>query len=88
LPSALSNAAASGRYLGPIYNNEAHAPLLQVMGKSTRDVAITSVRLKGQSTLLILADELGDTALGTKRIDELARAAGDALTRIVKRARS
>ncbi|WP_394847904.1 hypothetical protein LZC95_10620 [Pendulispora brunnea] len=87
LPSALSNAAASGRYLGPIYNNEAHAPLLQVMGKSTRDVAITAVRLKGQSTMLVLADELGDTALGTKRIDELARAAGDALTRILKRAR-
>jgi len=88
LPSALSNAAASGRYLGPIYNNEAHAPLLRVMGKSTRDVAMTAVRLKGQSTLVIVADELGDTALGTKRIDELARAAGDALARILKRTRS
>ncbi|WP_394837394.1 hypothetical protein LVJ94_10845 [Pendulispora rubella] len=87
LPSALSNAAAAGRYLGPIYNNEAHAPLLQVMGKASRDVAMTAVRLKGQSTLVVIADELGDTALGTKRIDELARAAGDALTRIVKRAR-
>ena len=87
LPSALANAATAGRYLGPIYNSEAHAPLLQVMGKATPDVAMTAVRLKGQATMLVVADELGDTALGTKRIDELARAAGDALTRILKRAR-
>ncbi|WP_394822386.1 hypothetical protein [Pendulispora albinea] len=87
LPSTLATAAAAGRYLGPLYRTEAHAPLLQVMGNTTRDIAMSVVRLRGQATMLVVADELGDTALGTQRIDELARIAGEALTRILKRAR-
>jgi hypothetical protein len=55
------------------------------MEKVTRDVAIASVRVQGRPIVLIVADELGDTALATQRIEELARAAGDALARVVKR---
>ena len=34
--------------------------------------------------VLVVADELGDTMLATKRIEEIARAAGDALLRILR----
>jgi hypothetical protein len=33
---------------------------------------------------VILADELGDTMISTRRLEELARAAGDAFSRIVR----
>lgn len=87
LPSALATAVVAGHYLGPIFKSEAHAPLLGLMGRATGDVAITVVRVKGHPTMLLVADELGDTALGTQRLEELARGAGDALARIVRRAR-
>ena len=77
----------AGHYLGPIYKSEAHAPLLAIMGRATNDVAVTAVRVKGHPTTLLVADELGDTALGTQRMEELARGAGDALARIMRRAR-
>jgi hypothetical protein len=40
--------------------------------------------VSGKTAAIILADELGDTMLGTRRLDELARAAGDAFGRIVR----
>jgi hypothetical protein len=85
LPSVFSTAAAGSTYLGPLYRNEASTGLLDVMEKATRDVAIASVRVQGRPVVLIVADELGDTLLATQRIEELARAAGDALARLVKR---
>jgi len=33
--------------------------------------------------MLLLADELDDTLLATRRMDELARAAGEALSRLI-----
>jgi hypothetical protein len=87
LPSAFNTAVTAGHYLGPIFKSEAHAPLLAVMGRATKDVAITVVRVRGHATILVVADELGDSALGTQRMDELARAAGEALARILRRTR-
>jgi hypothetical protein len=60
------------------------APLLRVMSKPSRDVAMAAVRVGDRPAVLIVADELGDTMLATKRIDELGRAAGDALLRILR----
>jgi hypothetical protein len=85
LPSVFTTAAAGSTYLGPLYRNEASSQLLDVMEKASRDVSIAAVRVQGRPVVLIVADELGDTLLATQRIEELARAAGDALARVVKR---
>ena len=38
----------------------------------------------GKTAVIVMADELGDTMLATRRLEELARAAGDAFARIVR----
>ena len=43
--------------------------------------------LESDLKIRAVADELGDTSLGTKHIGEIARAAGEALSRILKRSR-
>lgn len=84
-PSIFSTAAAGRTYLGPVYRDRVTAPLLDVMGSTSRDVAITPVRVLGKTAVLVVADELVDTMFGTKSMEELARAAGDALARVVRR---
>ncbi len=79
--------AATGSYLGPLYQSEATAGVLALLPRATTDVAITPVRVQGRAVALLLADELGDVALATRRLDELCRAAGEALTRVVRRAK-
>jgi Type II secretion system (T2SS), protein E, N-terminal domain len=83
-PSALATAAAEGTYLGSVQPSEAHTPLLDAVERASRDVAITPVKVGARAALLIYADELGDPALSTKRMEELARAAGEALARILR----
>lgn len=84
-PSIFATAANGNTYLGPIYRDRVSAPLLDVMGSTTQDVAVTPVRVLGKTAVLVIADELGDTMLSTKSMEELARAAGDALARIVRK---
>lgn len=82
--SILSTAMNEGLYLGAIRHDEVHAPLLRLMQGATRDVAATAVRVAGRTALVIVADELGDTMIATRRLEELARAAGEALSRILR----
>ncbi len=82
-PSVLATAAATSLYLGPIPSTPAHAPLLALMGRSSPDVAAIAVRVGGRPALVLLADELEDTLLGTRFLDELGRATGDALSRLL-----
>lgn len=85
VPSIFTTAAAGHTYLGPLYRDRVSAPLLDVMGSTSRDVALTPVRVLGKTAVLVVADDLGDTMLGTKSMEELARAAGEALARVVRR---
>jgi hypothetical protein len=82
-PSVLATAAATSLYLGPIPTTPAHAPLLALLGRSSPDVAAIAVRVGGRPALVLLADELEDTLLGTRYLDELGRAIGDALSRLL-----
>ena len=82
-PNLLTAVLSGSVHLGPLMGTFA-APLLRVMAKPSRDVAMAAVRVGDRPAVLIVADELGDTMLATKRIDELARAAGDALLRILR----
>jgi hypothetical protein len=82
-PSILATATAASIYLGPIPGTPPHHALVQVMGKPSPDVAAVAVRAAGRAAMLLLADDLGDTLTGTRRMDELARAAGEALSRLL-----
>jgi len=84
LPSAFDEAVREGLYLGPLRHDAVHSPLLHVMRHASRDVAIVPIRVSGKTAVVIVADELGDTMLATRRLEELARAAGDAFARIVR----
>ncbi len=83
-PSVFDQAVREGLYLGPIRNDDVHTMLLHVMRSATRDVAVVPIRVSGKTAVIIVADELGDTMLATRRLEELARAAGDAFARIVR----
>ena len=82
-PSVLATAAATSLYLGPIPSTPAHAPLLMLMGRASFDVAAIAVRVGGRPALVLLADDLEDTLLGTRFLDELAKAIGEALSRLL-----
>lgn len=83
-PTLFDEAVRDGLYLGPIRHDEAHAALLRVMRAPSRDVAAVPVRVSGRAAVVIVGDELGDTMLGTRRLEEIARAAGEAFARIVR----
>lgn len=83
-PSVLATAVATGAYLGRIPITASHAELLGVMGHATDDVAVVPVKVKGRAALVVVADELEDTMLATRRADELGRAAGESLARLLQ----
>jgi hypothetical protein len=85
LPSVLATAAAGTSYLGPLFRTDGHMPIIDFMKEASRDVAAVGVRVDMRPALVLLADELGDTALGTKRLDQLAKAAGVALGRLLRK---
>ncbi|MDB4933851.1 MAG: FrgA [Labilithrix sp.] len=82
--SVFDDAVREGLYLGPIRHDDVHASLLHVMRGASRDVAVVPIRVSGKTAVVLVADELGDTMLATRRLEELARAAGDAFARIVR----
>ena len=83
-PSVFDEAVRDGLYLGPIRHDDMHASLLHVMRGASRDVAVVPIRVSGKTAVVLMADELGDTMLATRRLEELSRAAGDAFARIVR----
>lgn len=82
-PSIFATSAAAGFYLGPIPQTPVHRGLLEVMGRATPDVAVYVVKLKGRATIVLIADELDDTLIGTRTLGEIARRASETLTRIL-----
>ena len=57
--------------------------LLAVMGTASSDVAVYVAKVRGKPAVVVLADELDDTLLGTRALGEITRRAGDALARIL-----
>jgi hypothetical protein len=74
--------------LARIPKDAAHAPLLAAMhAPPSGEVAMVAVRVDGKPVALVVADELGDTLIATRRMDEVAHAAGDALARLLREKR-
>ena len=80
----LARALPGGTHLGRVLRSAAHAPILAAMKDAPGEVAVTGVRVEGHPAVVILCDELGDTMIATRRMDELARVAGEALAGIVR----
>jgi Type II secretion system (T2SS), protein E, N-terminal domain len=77
--------AADTARLARIPKDAAHAPLLSAMRAApSTEVALVAVRVEGKAVALVLADELGDPLLAVRRMEELSRAAGDALGRLLR----
>lgn len=85
VPSVLATAVAAGYYLGPIPGTSAHGSLIGVMGHASREVSVVVARVAGRPALLLLADELDDTLLGTRAMGEVAGHVGAALERVLLR---
>jgi hypothetical protein len=83
-PSIFDRAIREEIYLGPVRYDEVHAPLLRVMKNPSRDVAAVPIRVSGKTAVIILADDLVDTMTATRRLEELAKTAGEAFGRIVR----
>jgi hypothetical protein len=81
--SVLAKAATGTTYLGPVPATEVHGPLLELMTRAG-EVAATPIRVLGRVAIIIFGDELGDTMIATKRFEEIAQIAGEALARIVR----
>ncbi len=82
-PSIIATAGITGYYLGPIPLTAGHQSLLAVMGTASSDVAVYVAKVRGKPAVVVLADELDDTLLGTRALGEITRRAGDALARIL-----
>jgi hypothetical protein len=68
-----------------IPKDAAHAPLLSAMAAAPRgEVALAAVKVDGKAIALLFADELGDTLVATRRMEELARVAGESLGRLLR----
>ncbi len=83
MPSVFATATATSIYLGPVPETPAHEGLLAVMEHASPDVSVVAVRVAGRPAAVLLVDDLGDTLTGTRRMDELARAVGEALARLL-----
>ncbi|WP_433937133.1 hypothetical protein AB3662_21065 [Sorangium cellulosum] len=82
-PSVLATAVATHLYVGPIPGTPTHAPLLDVMVNPSLDVAAVSVQVVGRPAMILVADRIIDASSGSRRMVELARAVGEAFSRIL-----
>ncbi len=80
-----SQALGGGTHLGRLTRTDSIAPLLAAVGETSNEVAVSGIVVEGRPTLLLLADELGDSLLATQRLDEIARTAGTSLSNIVRK---
>lgn len=85
-PTVLAWASAEGTYLGPL-DPSTHGSLVAALRTVSREVAAVPIRVHGRTAVVVLADELGDTLIATKRLEEIAAVAGEALARIVRAAK-
>lgn len=82
-PSILAAAASLAVYLGPIQNNIPHAPLIAVMGHSSREALAVAVRVANRPAMILLADEFSDVKVAKRGMEELARGVSEALLRLI-----
>ncbi len=69
----------------------AHAPLFAIMRSPpspAEDVVVVSIQAEGRPVALVIADGLAEAPVAIERVGVLARAAGDALARLLRERRT
>jgi hypothetical protein len=85
LEGMLSDALIAGHYLGPATESGAYRPLAdQLPEKDRNQVYVVPVNVSDHPAMVIVLTGFERAFLATQRADELARAAGAALERIVR----
>lgn len=85
--NVLDRAVQEGSYLGPVPEGDPDRPLRALVGRTSPDVAVIAVRVQGRAVALVVADDLVDTMVATRHLDDLAAAAGDAFARLLRHAK-
>ncbi len=83
-PSVFETAVSAGYYLGPIPSSAAHEGLLEALGVGDDEVYVAPVMVSGHPVMVLVAAGLGDAFSASRWADQLTRAAGHALTRILR----
>lgn len=74
-------------YVGPLRNDHVHAPLLRAMRSTNCEIAAVPIRVSGKTAVIIVAADVESptiAARATRRLEDLARAGGDAFARLVR----
>lgn len=83
--SVLESAVRQGYYLGALPTTPPHDGLRELFGAhSNEEVYVAPISVSGRASVVLVATRLGPTSLASRRIDEIAAAAGGALERIVR----
>jgi len=83
-PSALTEAASRGWFLGELSTSPGDRLLSGLLHPPADEIAIVAVRISGRPVVLIVADQLSDTMIATRTADRLARSAAAALLRVLR----
>jgi hypothetical protein len=83
--SVIDRALDRGFYLGPLTTGAVHDALNEMLpARVTDEIYVTPVMVLGRPSLMLLVARLGHSTPSTRRANEIAAAAGQALERIVR----
>jgi hypothetical protein len=83
-PTVLARALDAGApTLGRMDITGPNVTLSAAFRSAPGELAIAAIRIDGKPALVILVDDLGDTTFAMRRLEQLTRAASEALTRIL-----
>jgi hypothetical protein len=82
--SVFDRAIREDVYVGPVQNDQVHASLLRALRSANTEIAVVPIRVSGKTAVIIVAADLDSPTLATRRLEDLARAGGDAFARVVR----
>ena len=86
--TVLGIAATSGSYVGPLPVTPPHEDLLAFMKDVSTEISATLIRVAGRPAVVLFADGLRDTAVASRRAEELGHEASLAFSRILTDAKT
>jgi hypothetical protein len=83
--SVLETAIRQGYYLGPLPATPVHDGLRELLPpRADEEIYVAPISVSGRASVVLVAARLTQTSVESRRVDEIASAAGAALERIVR----
>ncbi len=82
--SLFGTTAVAGTYVGPMSQNEAHAPLTKFVRSPDAELLCAAIKAAGKPVVIVLSYNVPDPVHAMSVFTEVTRAAGDALERILR----